>query len=247
MQACEEKARLERVLVVFYLIFTGLGLICERFYYYHLCMLSGTITINGFHTNMLVSIFSIFLPVVMYISRDILKRSFVWVIWSYYLVSGCVGLLYRGTFIYERWKEVNYYGGTLSSDFWFESIKGIVIALLVLTVELMVIAKFRSKKILITQLMVFGVLFIYNTWFIYGREMRMMRFEQPYNYYASLQSYCSQISTFLFLFWLYVKKDPKPKKEETLVFADGHWRCASCGEVIKENNVFCAMCGKKVR
>ena len=247
MQVEEDKVRLERVLGVFYLIFMGLGLICERFYWYHLCILSGSVTVNGFHWSVLTDLFQIFFWVVLFSCRDKMNRSFLWVIWSYYLVSDCVGLLYRIKLIYGKWKEITYGGGTLSSDFWFESIKGIVIALLVLTAELMIITKYRHKKILITQLIVFGVLFIYNTWFVYGKGLRMLRFEQSFNYYSSLQAYCNQISVFLFLFWLYVKKDPKPKKEELLVFADGQWKCGACGEMLKDKDMFCAMCGKKVR
>lgn len=246
MQTNEENVRLERVLVIFYLIFTGLGLTCERIHWYYLCTIEN-LTINGFHWTILNSLFQIAFLLVVYIGKEKLSRAWVWSIWSYYLLFGVFELFSRGQYVYKSWKDSMLPNYHFSDDFWFATIKGIVIAILVLIAELLIITKYRNKKVLITQIIIFGVLFIHNSFGVYGREMRMMRFEQPYNYYASLQSYCSQISTFLFLFWLYVKKDPKPKKEETLVFADGHWRCASCGEVIKENNVFCAMCGKKVR
>jgi len=37
MQTNEENTRLERMLVVFYLIFVGLGLTCERIQWYFMC------------------------------------------------------------------------------------------------------------------------------------------------------------------------------------------------------------------
>ncbi len=247
MPANDEKVKLERVLVVFYMIFMGLGLICERLYYYQLCMLSGTITINGFHTNILVSLFSIFLPVVMYISRDILKRSFVWMIWCYFLISGCLGIASSVMGMYEHCRWCAERGSTVDEQTWFYWIVVLVISLLVLFAKLLTITKYRSKPVLILQLIIFGVLLIYYSMSVYGSDMRMILYREPAYYYARWQGYCGFFSAFFYIFWLYVKKDPKPKKEEPLVFADGQWKCGVCGEVIKENNIFCAMCGKKVR
>lgn len=235
MQVNDEKTRLERVLVVFYLIFMGLGLTCERIHWYYLCTIDN-LTINGFQWTILSSLFQIVFLLAVYIGKEKLSRAWVWSIWSYYLLFGVFELSSRGQYVYKSWKESMLPNYHFSDDFWFATIKGIVIAILALIAELLIITKYRNKKVLITQIIIFGVLFIHNTVGVYGREMRMMRYEHPYNYYASFHSYCLQISTFLFLFWLYVKKDPKPKKEEPLVFADGQWKCGACGEVIKENN-----------
>lgn len=247
MQTNEENTRLERVLVVFYLIFTGLGLICERFYYYHLCMLSGTITINGFHTNMLVSIFSIFLPVVMYISRDILKRSFVWMIWCYFLISGCFGIASNVVWMNEHRRWCAEVGTTVDETIWFRWILSLVISVFVLLAKLLTVTKYRSRIVLILQLIIFGVLLIYYSLSVYGSDMRMMLYREPTGYYARWQGYCGFFSAFFYIFWMYVKKDPKPKKAEALVFVDGQWRCGACGEAVKDKDMFCAMCGKKVR
>lgn len=247
MQTNEENTRLERVLVVFYLIFVGLGLTCERIQWYFMCTWLDNLTIHGFHWNILSSLFQIVFLIMVFVSKEKLSRACVWSAWSYYLIFGCNGLFYQGKKFYEAWKNSQLPNYHFSDDFWFVTIKGIVLALLILTAELLIITKYRSKKVLITQLIVFGIIFIHNSFYVYGREMRMLLHKEPYNYYSGLQSYCNPISTFLFLFWIYVKKEPKPKKEEPLVYADGQWKCGACGEVIKENNVFCAMCGKKVR
>lgn len=247
MQTNEENVRLERVLVVFYLIFTGLGLICEKLYLYRFFMMTSSITIDGFQMNILSSLFSVILPVGMYIGRDKLKRGLVWMIWLCFLIIGCLDAVGRLKQMdtYRNWcAEV---GCTVSDIYYFYWCVAFAISLLILFAELLTITKYRSKPVLIVQLIIFVALFIYRSLGVYGGVMPRLRYEQSPDYYFIWKEYCVFISAFFYVFWMYVKKDPKPKKEEPLVFADGQWKCGACGEVIKENNVFCAMCGRKVR